>query len=316
LATKWIKLSFTYDQSQNKVCNQDISEGDANATYDEVINSSVIDSTITPPINLQTRGYDAYCWSHVQSVDPSNGPLPVGAPSKRAFIRQVNDALGYEMQRFAVVEQSNDNEQNMLQSSIFYVDENDILQLTLQFRTRAHVPTGGDAIAFAVGYLLLYADDGTFWSYRNQAIVGFPVGWYQTDANFHLAGHEPFIGVDPTQTSEEWSQAAVNDNVTSLSNVVKIPKNGRCQILLGHFFSTDFSGSPQELWYKGISVTILPYLQGGYLQLKGDYNYSSNNSDIKQTLSEDIEISDSPKRYFKGALLRSDGLSLATPTWK
>jgi hypothetical protein len=66
LATKWIKLTYNYDQSQNKVCNQDFSEGDRNATYDEVISSTIIDPSITPPVNMTTQGYDAYCWEHLE----------------------------------------------------------------------------------------------------------------------------------------------------------------------------------------------------------------------------------------------------------
>jgi hypothetical protein len=106
----------------------------------------------------------------------------------------------------------------------------------------------------------------------------------------------------------------VNQNVSTLVAPAKVPVSGRVELLLGG--QTQTGSSPLEYWFKDLQITILPYLNGAYLQLKGDYNYSSSGNDIKQTLSEDIQISDSPKRYFKGALLRSDGLSLATTTWR
>lgn len=317
LATKWIKLSFTYDQSQNKVCNQDISEGDRNATYDEVISSSIIDPSVSPPVDLTTQGYDAYCWEHLNGSNngPAHNPYPSAAPNSQAFIRSVVDILQYESQRFLVLKPAADGKLTYLRSSQFRADVSDIIQVSFSWRTRADIHFGG---AFSVAKLLLYGDDGSFWSMNTTgdgSVPGNGPEWDVTDANFQqLSGGTPSIQTGfILDSTMNWQSVSANQNISFANPAAKLPVSGRLELLL--ILDPD-AAAAQEYWFKDLTVTILPYLQGSYLQLKGDYNYSANNSDIKQTLSEDVEISDSPKRYFKGALLRSDGLSLATPTWK
>ena len=70
-----------------------------------------------------------------------------------------------------------------------------------------------------------------------------------------------------------------------------------------------------ETWFKNLTVTLYSYILGSYRILKGDYNYSSISDNIKQTESDTVEISDSPKRYNKGALLSTDGTTLLPPSF-
>lgn len=317
LATKWVKLTYSYDQSQNKICNQDLSEGDRNATYDETISSSIIDPAIQPVVNLQTDGYDAYCWEHLNGTNngSANNPYPSNAPNSRAFIRSVIDLLEYETQRFLVLEPSSDGKLSYLRSSRFRADVADIVQISFSWRTRVDIHFGG---AFSAAKLLLYGDDGSFWSLNtvgDGSVPGNGPVWFVTDANFQQgSGGTPNIGTGfITDTTTNWQSVSANNNISFANPAAKLPVSGTMELLL--LISPSASGA-QEVWFKDISVTILPYLQGSYRQLKGDYNYSAKGSDIKQTLSEDIQISDSPKRYFKGALLRADGLSLTTTTWR
>ena len=319
LATKWIKLTYTYDQSQNKVCNQDFSEGDRNATYDETITSSIIDPTIQPSVNLETHGYDLYCWDHLKGTNngSARNPYPSNPPDGRAFIREVVDLLGYTKDRFAVLDVQMSAPLNYIRTRRFLIDQGDILQVSFSWRTRVDI--GLSSQSYAVAKVLLYGDDGSFWALNTAGDGSIPSNfpeWFETDANFQqLSGGTPNIATSFIDTpTTDWTSVTANNNISSVVPPAKTPISGTIEIL----FSVNIQGGtdPEEYWYKDLQVTILPYLNGSYLQLKGDYNYSTSGNDIKQTLSEDVQISDSPKRYFKGALLRSDGLSLATPTWK
>jgi hypothetical protein len=316
LATKWIKLTYNYDQSQNKVCNQDFAEGDRNATYDEVISSTIIDPSITPAVNMTTQGYDAYCWEHLNGSNngPAHNPYPSNAPNSQSFIRAVLDILDYEKDRFLVLKPATDGKLTYMRSSTFYADVSDIVQISFSWRTRVDIAFGG---SFSVAKLLLYGDDGSFWSLftaGDGSIPGNGPVWQETNANFQqLTGGTPTIGTGfITDSTLNWQSVSANQNISFANPAAKLPISGRLELLL--ILDPDAAGAG-EYWFKDLSVTILPYLQGSYLQLKGDYNYSASNNTIKQTLSEDVFISDSPKRYFKGALLRSDGLSLTTTTW-
>lgn len=319
LATKWVKLTYAYDQALNKVCNQDFSEGDRNATFDEVISSSILDPTISPAVNLQTQGYDAYCWGHfngtVETVSSStaNSPKPSTAPSKNAFIRSVVDLLGFEKERYLVI-QNDPGKLSYMQAATFRADISDIIQLSVSTRVRA-----GTIHAQPQMYLLLTGDDGTFWSLftvGDGSVPGNLPVWKQTTSTFRQStGGRPNIVPDNVTISQDysnWTTFSANNNISGLVPPAKMPVNGTLTLLLA---CETLSGTdPLEYWYKELQITILPYLNGSYQQLKGDYNYSASNNNIKKTEADDVEISDSPKRYFKGALLRANG-DLCTPTW-
>jgi len=316
LATKWIKLTYNYDQSQNKVCNQDLTEGDRNATYDETINSAVIDPNIQPTVNLQTFGYDAYCWEHFNGTNNggAHNPYPSNPPNSRSFIRAVEDSLGYETERFLVLEPASDGKLSYMRSSQFRADVADIVQISFSWRTRVDIHFGG---SFSAAKLLLYGDDGSFWSLNTAgdgSIPGNGPEWDATNADFQqITGGTPNIGTGLiTDSTASWQTVSANENISFINPAAKLPVSGTLELLL---IIDPVASGAQEVWFKDITVTVLPYLQGSYRQLKGDYNFSGSNNNIKQTLSEDVQISDSPKRYFKGALLKADGLSLTTTTW-
>lgn len=318
LATKWIKLSYTYDQSQNKICNQDFSEGDRNATYDEVISSSIIDASITPVVNFQTLGYDAFCW------DTFDGSVfdtiliaayPANPSTGKIFIREVIDELGYTKDRFLVIKNVLGGVPIMCRSQKMLADVNDILQVSFSLRLRNN--EAGDSLTSC--FIYLYGDDGSHWALNaidDGTVIGNPTQWMPVDANFRntpISNGSFFCSFHPGQAKSIFNSSSINTAHLQNQFFAKLPISGHIEFI---FINSQEHGAGQEVWVKDLSITLLPYLTGTYQELKGDYNYSANTSDIKQTLSEDIEISDSPKRYFKGALLRPDGLSLATPTWK
>lgn len=312
IATKWVKLTYTYNQSQNKVCNQDFSEGDRNATYDEVISSSILDTSITPVVNLQTHGYDIYCWTHRNgSINGGTGvsnAFPDGNPDSDAFIRSVLDQLGYEKERYAVIKNSPSGKPAYIKTMSFLIDASDALVINLTTRSR-NSHTTGLLIPFAWVYLT--GDDGSHWALNGieGPSVTDPEGnkatWQAVDSNFlNGFGNSPDVGWrDTNQAPNIWFTVASGQYKPAIT-----PVSGRIQIFLINWL-------PDETWHKDLQVQVTPFLQGSYTQLQGDYNYSSSNNAIKQTEADDVEISDSPKRYFKGALLKANG-DLLTPVWK
>lgn len=319
LAYKYVKLNYNYDQSLNKICNQDFKQGDADPTYDEIINSSIVDPSISPPVDLQTRAFDLYCWDHFNSNNMSPGvipffyPYPSTAPTAGAFIRSVQDTLNYEIMRFLVIQDSGnvDSTTSFVRSSSFLVDSNDILQVSFEWRTRNSVPS----TIFTVGFLYLTATDGTFYAYRHQNNPGFPNGWIQTDSNFidsEPPGQHPNIIGAPVNGGLDWFLVDVNQIIAGIQDaLIPTPKSGSVQLLLINFASN----GGNEYWFKNINMTITPFLQGSFVPLKGDYNLSLSTENIKQSDTETVEISDSPKRYFKGALLAPDGVTLIPASW-
>lgn len=323
-AYKFIKLTYVYNQSQNKICNQDFKDTNLinrNPAYDESISSSIIDSSITPVVNLKTIGYDIFCWGDFNSTSINNNTYPnfflpypnPGAPTVKAFIRIVQDQLGNEMQRFLVVPDPNLATQttHFVRATKFLADNGDIVQVSFDWRTRKSIPN----VTTVVAFLYLYADDGTFYSYRHYDVAGIPNGWVATDQNFFdnptPANHALILG-SPTNNGLGWSSISINQTIPGIQNaLIPVPKSGQVELILIDFGTN----TGNEFWFKNIAVTLTSFLQGSYTQLKSDFNYLASNNGIKQSESDNVEISDSPKRYFKGALLQTDGLTLIPPDW-
>lgn len=310
LATKWIKLTYNYDQSQNKLCNQSLTEGTRNVAYDQIISSAILDASISPVVNLQTQGYDIYCWTHLNGTISNTivpNPFPSSAPDMRAYIRAVIDLLGYEKERYVVIE--NSSLPTYIVAKSFLIDTSDALKITVDARTKnSHTGSG-----YLFGWALLYGDDGSHWALN--CIEGPGVSnpeankavWQAVDANFRNTDNRTpsmgYLGFSG-DNANTWATVTCGSYKPAIA-----PISGKIIMYLVNY--SDFN---DEIWYKNLSVEMTPFLQGSYTALKGDYNYSSSNSNIKKTESDDVEISDSPKRYFKGALLKQNS-DLLPPTW-
>lgn len=318
VASKSVEKTFNYELPSKLVCNQDFISGDAIVTYNEVISSSILDKSIIPAVNLQTKGYDAYCWEHHNGTPENVGGataysvLPEAVPAKRAFVRSVLDMLGYEKDRFLVI----DNEQGKLsymKATTFRADVSDIVQLSVSARTRV-----GNTHAQPIMFLLLYGDDGSHWALNTVGDGSLPGNypiWRTTTATFRdPSGGRPWIVPDNIGLTDytDWTTFSVNNNISGVVSPAKLPVSGTLQLLLA---CQTLSGTdPQEYWFKNLNITVLPFLNGAYTQLKGDYNIYSQNLNINSKIEKDVNLSDSPKQMIKGALFVNN--KLATPEWR
>lgn len=291
LATKYVKLNYPYDQSLNKICNQELKEGDRNATYDTTVPNTY---STPPPTDLTRNGFDAYCWTHQQG--PFGSPV---APTAQAYIGEVIDPLDYPVDRYLVVEET--GAITYFRSSEVLVDAGDKLELSFSVRTLSN--RGPQALA-AVGYVLFYGDDGSHYTlYTNDNDpIGNPTHWELSNAGFTL--NVRFIGHQFVTQTDQF------ENISIPTPLPAVPGQGHIVLILPNTLT-----GAVETWFKDITLTIHPYLNNSYVELEGDYNLSSIADNIKQSLTETVEISDSPKRYFKGALLQNDGLTLLQPSF-
>jgi hypothetical protein len=168
----------------------------------------------------------------------------------------------------------------------------------------------------SVAYILLYGIDGTFWAleYAPQG-TNKPVWLQMPDNTFQIGGNTPAL------STPQFIDSAIN-GYSNCTTVLQSPSgfyygtapvSGDIEILF--LYLRDQLPAPTEYWIKNIQITVIPFINGTFKPLKGDFNFSSSNQAIKQTLSQDVEISDSPKRYFKGAILQDDNLTLMSTKW-
>jgi hypothetical protein len=237
-------------------------------------------------------------------------------PVKRAYIRSVVDTLDFELVRYMVIERST-NAVSWVRSSRFLIDRNDVIRLQFSWRTKTKASIDNNSgNAFGTANILLYGDDGTFWSLRSAndgATDAAGREWVQCNANFERLDGAPNHDISTPFISDTTSWTSVQVNYNQGVALAKTPVPGSIEVL----FLCKGSGiaAGNESWFKDIQIEYVSFLQGSYVPLKGDFNYLASNNDIKQTYSEDVEISDSPKRYFKGALLDIDEKQLLKPNW-
>lgn len=322
LQTKSVEFTFNYNQSLNKIINQDLSQGVAQPAQNEVISSAIIDTSFNGgvAVNLQTKAFQAFGYGLQQSasnaqaaVDPANS---TPSAASNGFIRIVYDQLNNEIVRFLVLKiltSSGSGPAAFFQTSPVLIDQNDIFQMSFSWRTRSG--TGIANNRWILGMVLLTGDDGTFWalsSLGGGGILNNPCIWVKTNAAWrNSSGAIQVFTSDSINDTRIWTNVGVNNTTINGSAFAIAPTSGSLQVIL---LTTIFPGD--EYWFKDLSITILPYLNGSYAQLKGDYNYAESTANIKATDLETVDISDSPKRYFQGALLSSaTGNPLLAATW-
>lgn len=67
--------------------------------------------------------------------------------------------------------------------------------------------------------------------------------------------------------------------------------------------------------YKNFSLDYYPSIAGSLSQIKADYAETSQNGSYKDTIDEEVFISDSTKKVLQGSLYRANLTDLTTPTW-
>lgn len=305
LAVKWVKLTYKYDQSQNKVCNQNYTEGDPDPT-----NNGTITDPSNPLLTVNYLAYLLYCWTHVNYSytsaigDPSINQTP---PTKLAYIRSVLDQLGYEQLRYVVIQTTNvSSVPTAIISSGFLVDIGDKISFSVDFQLRNSYSVGSPQVIIPVR-IVLFGDDGV-----KYFLIATPndlpvLNYWSTSA---VNNGIQFL-MPASADWAAWNTISFTIENTLLDGITKIP-SGTMVVYL--FDYAKDSSTNQETHFKNLALNINVYLNGSYTQVAGDYNYSASDENIKQTLAEDVQISDSPKRYFKGALIQSTG-DLMTPSW-
>lgn len=325
IAKKSIELTYNYNQALNKIINQALDQGVRQPAQDEIINSQYIDLSLKDIhnnyFNLQTIAYSLFGYGirsapTLQNVVAPNLGNSSPATPDNAFIRIVHDQLGNEMQRFAVLKIVPNPTVNYIITTSLLIDTADIFQLSFSFKTRTDTHGTLANQRWILAYVLLTGDDGSFWmleSTANGTIINNPTAWQPCTSSAFQNQFGTMLGISSASVPDTRYWTFVEANTQALPGVpfAQAPTSGTIQVV----FQAGL-GPGTEIWIKDITIKVLPYLNGSFQQLQGDYNYAESAQPIKATVKDDVQISDSPKRYFQGALLsNANGYVLLTAQW-
>lgn len=282
-AQKEAKLTFNYKTPENMVNNQKLTE---------------LGSLIAP---LSGSGYSAYQlvgWAQYKG----NAATQTTTSVKNAYIKTETDAFGYETDRYYVIEHDSTATAGPLDNFIrntnddFKVHQGDKFSISFLHRLLTDIG-GGGLIQVATVALLRAGQSGaslTDWHFLDRdgiwAIASTPI-------------YRDLAGSTDEGVGTTWFTISIED--------ATVPVDGTIYIWFGGGDVND----PNESHFKDLQLTYTPYVNGSYRRVTGDYNALTQAANYKNKVDDTVYISDSPKKILAGAIFRSDGVTLATPTW-
>lgn len=270
------ELVFNYNYPQEIPCNVDFSEGDFIADMaDETIDGQT----------YNVKKYEADCWI-MGRFRPDDAGL-VGVSGVDAYIKKYFQN-GYEKQRFVVLGFSTEtNPFTYLRSKPIYLQKSDKGQFDYDFKFS--VNTVGNLVSTA-GMLFL-GDSGQTYVLN----ASFPL-W------FILPGTSFFATKTFTYNTTE-----DKDVFQSMSfPIAPVPEDGKLFIFLVAGYNNSGTGNP-DAYFNNLHLTIFPFVNGSYQVYAGQVfsvTQPTEPEKYKQVLSDEVFMSDAPRRAMKGAILK------------
>lgn len=221
-----------------------------------------------------------------------------------AYKKIVFNQYGVELSREIYVggENSGTNRNKVLQSDPVPVNEGDKVEITFDFKKTFDADGN---FQFAAVYIK--PDAGTWpanrWTLENNNSTeqdGGPLFWRPANITFNILGRHYLNGVENVG---EWHTVTLD--------VPSIPATGQMYF----WFWAGNPGADNFSVYRNFKFTYRPFVGGGYLQVRGDYAQTEQDTGLKDRIELDVFVSDSLKKVLKGAIYRADLQSLTTPTW-
>lgn len=140
----------------------------------------------------------------------------------------------------------------------------------------------------------LEGDDGTYWTLGDDSI------WYQSNSSW---------STNFKYIKQSWTLSDVDEREfrTRSISANPAPVSGNLFFMLyGLNQQSGTSDDDTEIHFSNISYSPSPFINGSYQAFDGQYHYVSQDGNYKAKIEEEVYISDSPKRAFKGAMQKID----------
>ncbi len=231
------------------------------------------------------------------SAAPANFPFVLGPPDGAAYVKRVYNTFGVEIIRKVVIEKPSTG-LHWLRSEPIPVKKDSKIKIGLQGKFPANFVSGGPTSRI-LALVYVVDDSGTqFWGLNTVSLDGtIPAGGWEFNGVGTLA-----VIYSVNQDSSDYT----GFSFTSLA----IPSDGNLYIVLQHS-SVFVTGATVDL--SDFTFEYLPFVAGGYVQVKGDYVQRIQSANFPDIIDEEVSISDSPQKAVKGALLFNN--QLTDPAW-
>lgn len=317
-AIKYAKDSYPYEFPREIVPNIDFTRGDINLIlnpYSALVQyPTKADFPVTGFFNFFYQALDTliiYIWADDQYVpgsasvyDPEGWTLQKfggGTPSSTAYIKRIfkNDS---EESRFLVITPGTG--EHWVISGAVPMHAGDKFNFSADQKLSTNILGGGYSTNF-VAQLRLIGDNGTYWTLNANANVG-KVEWVQSNSSFttNLRYVANVYIPDDIDEMQEWITVSVE--------ATPLPVTGSVYVLLR---KSDFAGTYQT-YFANVQFEYIPQINGTYQKYNGQYNKVAQLPAYKAKQDNEVLISDSPKKIFKGASKKFNGTAyVLTENW-
>lgn len=289
---KKVTLDYKYELFAELVCNINFDRG----------------AVISPPdlaAPTSTGTYELDCWTLRRQFDQ---PVTSTKRIERKF------EFGYEKERYAVVTPCTGGTAtpwDFIESSPIEVQAKDRLSISVDFRFPSDFGLGEGAVTYYPMRIYLFGEDGNWYYWWNPDTSTDASTFFWTNAG--TSEEERLIPVGfilDTTDESQWQ--------TISTTLHDMPVNGKLYIGLNQLHQGADSGDDQEAWFSNLQITYSPFINGQYTKFTGQQQIvtqPANPQKYKAIRQQQVYISDSPKKLFKGAILkRGDDFLIFTGT--
>jgi len=285
---KSVKHTFNFTLPDELPCNVDFSRG-------ELIGD---DGTETvDDITYTRKKYELDCWGKYWSSITGDQAATIDIEVKKLY-----DDYDYERSRYVNIPQETTGKFHFIMSDGIPVHEGDKMNINLSMSLSGNV-SGSGGYSDQVLQVRLYADDGTFWTHhgKTSAPDEYPF-WRQCLTEFEIDDLDlEWYVVEGNLSDDQRLENGLYDGETA-----SFPKDGVIKICV---FQSNLYRADHDTHIHKVDFEYIPKIGGTFKKFSGQYHLSEQDTDDKAVRDQVVYISDSPKKIFKGALLKFNGIA-------
>jgi hypothetical protein len=223
-----------------------------------------------------TYEIDDWTWGRWYETNVS-----IAASGQPYIYRQIID--GYEKERYIVLPDAESLPNAMLRSNAVPLGEKDKGTISVDFR---QVSPSSNLGVSVTGLLFMGMSGANYvWS---------STFWFQTTGALNsMSASQHFYA--STDDKTEWQNQSIDFG--------PVPEDGHLYVFLS-CAPGDGSDPSRRMHYQNLRFEYKPFINGSYQKYKAQYTKVSQSGNLRSTRDREIYISDSPKKLFKGALMR------------
>ena len=263
-------LTYKYETPKETPCNVDYERGD-----------------YVSDISATSKKYDLDCWDQYKEGVSGDDPPTTNIYLRRDF---VNDG---EVDRYVVIEAS--ASWHFIMSSYVPANIGDKFEIGIEQRMAVDQP-GTGFYRQNSAQLRLYGDDGTFWTHAGITSANAVPAWVACTGSFKTNQRYHVIEGDASDDQTD------RKNLYS-GEVAPLPVGGYIRFLI--YMNPEW-GDTDDTYISGIRFDYIPLINGSYRKYTGQQHIVQQGTKTINVREEEVFVSDSPARLYKGALLIFD----------